>query len=66
VVTSLGGVFGLNGLYVADGSVLPRISRFNPSLSIYAWGLRVGHLLSERLRSSTNSSGDGVQAAGQS
>jgi choline dehydrogenase-like flavoprotein len=66
VVNSRGGVFGLNGLYVADGSVLPRISRVNPSLSIYAWGLRVGHLLSEQLRSSMNSSSDGVEAVGRS
>jgi choline dehydrogenase-like flavoprotein len=34
----------LNGLYVVDGSVLPRSSRVNPSLSIYAWALRVGDL----------------------
>jgi choline dehydrogenase-like flavoprotein len=49
VVDARGAVFGVNGLYVADGSVLPRISRVNPSLSIYAWGLRVGTLLSQQL-----------------
>jgi choline dehydrogenase-like flavoprotein len=34
----------MSGLYVVDGSVLPRSSRVNPSLSIYAWALRVGDL----------------------
>jgi len=42
VVDAEGRVHGMEGLYVADGSVLPRSSRVNPSLSIYAWGLRVG------------------------
>jgi choline dehydrogenase-like flavoprotein len=41
VVDPDGAVFGIGGLYVVDGSVLPRSSRVNPSLSIYAWGLRV-------------------------
>ena len=41
VVDPYGAVFGVAGLYVVDGSVLPRSSRVNPSLSIYAWGLRV-------------------------
>jgi choline dehydrogenase-like flavoprotein len=41
VVDPNGAVFGVPGLYVVDGSVLPRSSRVNPSLSIYAWGLRV-------------------------
>jgi choline dehydrogenase-like flavoprotein len=50
VVDSSGAVFGIGGLYVADGSILPRSSRVNPSLSIYAWGLRVGHLLAQSLR----------------
>jgi choline dehydrogenase-like flavoprotein len=45
VVDATGRVFGLSGLYVADGSVLPRVSRVNPSLTIYAWGLRVGDLI---------------------
>ena len=45
VVDPQGRVHGLSGLYVADGSVLPRISRVNPSLTIFAWGLRVGDLI---------------------
>jgi choline dehydrogenase-like flavoprotein len=49
VVDSRGAVFDVNGLYVVDGSILPRISRVNPSLSIYAWGLRVGTLLGQQL-----------------
>jgi len=50
VVDAQGRVHGLGGLYVADGSVLPRISRVNPSLTIYAWGLRVGDLIADSLR----------------
>ena len=49
VVDARGAVFGLKGVYVVDGSVLPRISRVNPSLSIYAWSLRTADLLSQRL-----------------
>jgi choline dehydrogenase-like flavoprotein len=49
VVDARGAVFDVNGLYVVDGSILPRISRVNPSLSIYAWGLRVGTLLGQQL-----------------
>ncbi|MGB6352760.1 MAG: GMC family oxidoreductase [Steroidobacteraceae bacterium] len=45
VVDARGAVFGIAGLYVVDGSILPRSSRVNPSLSIYAWGLRVADLL---------------------
>jgi choline dehydrogenase-like flavoprotein len=41
VVDSLGRVHGMKSLYVVDGSVLPRSSRVNPSLTIYAWALRV-------------------------
>ncbi|HEY2144676.1 MAG TPA: GMC oxidoreductase [Steroidobacteraceae bacterium] len=50
VVDTQGAVFGIKGLYAVDGSVLPRSSRVNPSLSIYAWALRVAHLLSESLQ----------------
>ncbi len=48
VVDANGRVHGLNGLYVVDGSILPRSSRVNPSLTIYAWGLRVGDLVARR------------------
>jgi choline dehydrogenase-like flavoprotein len=41
----------MKGLYVVDGSVLPRSSRVNPSLTIYAWGLRVAELLARKLQS---------------
>ncbi|MEO8018497.1 MAG: GMC family oxidoreductase [Pseudomonadota bacterium] len=50
VVDARGRVHGLNGLFVADGSVLPRVSRVNPSLTIYAWGLRVGDLIADAAR----------------
>jgi choline dehydrogenase-like flavoprotein len=49
VVDANGRVHGMQGIYVADGSVLPRSSRVNPSLTIYAWGLRVGDLLAQQL-----------------
>jgi choline dehydrogenase-like flavoprotein len=42
VVDPHGRVQGMKGLYVANGSVLPRTSRVNPALTIYAWGLRLG------------------------
>jgi choline dehydrogenase-like flavoprotein len=46
VVDANGKVHGMKNLYVVDGSVLPRSSRVNPSLTIYAWALRVAdHLL---------------------
>ena len=48
VVDASGKVHGMKNLYVVDGSVLPRISRVNPSLSIYAWALRAAHQLSTR------------------
>jgi choline dehydrogenase-like flavoprotein len=49
VVDPWGRVHGLDGLYVADGSVLPRSSRVNPSLTIYAWSLRMAGRLAARL-----------------
>lgn len=46
VVDASGKVHGMEGLYVVDGSVLPRSSRVNPALTIYAWALRVAdHLV---------------------
>jgi choline dehydrogenase-like flavoprotein len=45
VVDARGRVHGLDGLYVVDGSVLPRSSRVNPSLTIFAWALRTADLL---------------------
>jgi choline dehydrogenase-like flavoprotein len=45
VVDGDGRVHGLRGLWVVDGSVLPRSSRVNPSLTIYAWALRVADRL---------------------
>ncbi len=41
VVDADGRVHGLDNLYVVDGSVLPRSSRVNPALTIYAWSMRV-------------------------
>jgi len=48
VVDREGRVHGMHGLYVVDGSVLPRSSRVNPSLSIYAWGLRIGSRVAQQ------------------
>jgi choline dehydrogenase-like flavoprotein len=45
VVDAHGRVHGMQGLWVGDGSVLPRASRVNPALTIYAWGLRLGRHL---------------------
>jgi choline dehydrogenase-like flavoprotein len=48
-VDASGRVHGLQGLYVADGSILPRSSRVNPSLTIYAWALRLADKLAPQL-----------------
>jgi choline dehydrogenase-like flavoprotein len=50
VVDAAGLVHDMQGLYVVDGSVLPRSSRVNPSLTIYAWGLRVGDLVARQFQ----------------
>jgi choline dehydrogenase-like flavoprotein len=44
-VDPTGKVHGMTNLYVGDGGVLPRTSRVNPALTIYALGLRLGHHL---------------------
>lgn len=49
VVDGTGRVHGMQGLYVADGSALPRSGRVNPALTIYAWGVRVGEHLGASL-----------------
>ena len=50
VVDATGRVRGLEGLYVVDGSVLSRSSRVNPSLTIYAWSLRVAEQIAIQQR----------------
>ena len=49
VVDASGLVHGMEALYVVDGSILPRSSRVNPSLTIYSWSLRVARALALRL-----------------
>lgn len=48
VVDADGCVHGMVNLHVVDGSVLPRSSRLNPALTIYAWALRVAERLLAR------------------
>jgi choline dehydrogenase-like flavoprotein len=48
VVDADGSVHGMENLYVVDGSVLPRSSRVNPALTIYAWSLRVAERLTQQ------------------
>ncbi|MGH8694837.1 MAG: FAD-dependent oxidoreductase, partial [Burkholderiales bacterium] len=58
VVDALGRVHGMHNLHVVDGSVLPRSGRVNPSLTIFAWALRIGENLarkSEEQQNETNS-----------
>lgn len=42
-----GRAHGLENLYVVDGSALPRSSRVNPALTIYAWALRVADKIAQ-------------------
>jgi len=64
-VDSTGRVHGLQGLTVADGSVLPRSSRVNPALTIYAWSLRAAERLARRLRAAgaETSTGGAIERA---
>jgi choline dehydrogenase-like flavoprotein len=50
VVDASGRVHGMKALYVVDGSILPRSSRVNPSLTIYSWSLRVARALALSLQ----------------
>ncbi len=45
VVDAEGRVHGMDNLFVVDGSILPRSSRVNPALTIFAWALRVADRL---------------------
>lgn len=64
VVNASGEVHGMTGLYVVDGSVLPRSSRVNPSLTIYAWGLKVADALVRRFQLERPAHAqDGIEAA---
>ncbi|MGR9107203.1 MAG: FAD-dependent oxidoreductase [Gammaproteobacteria bacterium] len=54
VVDARGRVHGIANLYVVDGSVLPRSSRVNPSLTIFAWALRVAETLARQSEEADN------------
>jgi len=64
VVDASGKVHGLDNCYVIDGSVLPRSSRVNPALTIYAWALRVASRLGTKgeTHERTTASADPVRA----
>jgi choline dehydrogenase-like flavoprotein len=49
VVDASGGMHGMTNLYVVDGSALPRSSRVNPALTIYAWAPHVADKLDQSL-----------------
>ena len=57
VIDPHGKVHGFEGLFVGDGSALPRASRVNPALTIYAWGLRLGAHLAKAPASSATAAG---------
>ena len=59
VVDPLGQVHGMRSFYVVDGSILPRSSRVNPSLTIYAWALRAAENLARRLKPAAAASARG-------
>jgi choline dehydrogenase-like flavoprotein len=56
-------VHGLDGLTVADSSILPRSSRVNPALTIYAWSLRAAERLAHRLDAGAHSGRTGAAVA---
>ncbi|HXW10105.1 MAG TPA: GMC family oxidoreductase [Steroidobacteraceae bacterium] len=53
-VDGWGRIHGMRGVRVVDGSVLPRSSRVNPSLSIFGWSLRSATQLAQALREDTS------------
>ncbi len=63
VVSAHGKVHGMENLYVVDGSVLPRISRVNPSLTIYAWALRIASHLTKQVNDDRLQAGGFVSSA---
>ena len=62
-VDDVGRVHGLQGLMVVDGSVLPRSSRVNPALTIYAFGLRAAEQLTQRWQIDVDRAVGSVDAA---
>jgi len=62
VVDPQGRVHGLKSLYVVDGSILPRSSRVNPALTIYAWSLLVSEKLAMQLKHEKMQSSESVPA----
>ncbi|MFM9886508.1 MAG: GMC oxidoreductase, partial [Burkholderiales bacterium] len=62
VVAADGRVHGIENLFVVDGSVLPRSSRANPALTIFAWSMRVADRMSGG-QVLANASDDKVSAA---
>jgi choline dehydrogenase-like flavoprotein len=60
VVDASGKVHGMTNVYVADGSILPRSSRVNPALTIYAWSLRLADKLSEAMTASAEDTAESL------
>jgi choline dehydrogenase-like flavoprotein len=48
VVGANGLVHGMQNIYVADASIFPNSGRLTPSLTVFAWGLRLGDLISKK------------------
>jgi hypothetical protein len=53
VVDAAQRVFGVDGLVIADGSVMPSCTEVNPQVSIMAFATRAADLLADRLESGT-------------